>query len=113
MQPRRRAPRPMIRRLILAAAVVAAVVVVVLLVTGGGSGGSGYRVRAVFDNGGFMVTGEQVRVAGANVGEIEEVNVSMPDETVAYKNGRAVKKGGKAVIVMNITNPGFQDFRQD
>jgi len=103
----------MIRRLILAAAVVAAVVVVVLLVSGSGSSGSGYRVRAIFDNGGFMVTGEQVRVAGANVGEIEEVNVTMPDETVAYENGKAVKKGGKAVIVMNVTNPGFQDFRQD
>jgi phospholipid/cholesterol/gamma-HCH transport system substrate-binding protein len=103
----------MIRRLILAAAVVAAIVVVVLLVAGGGDSGSGYRVRAIFDNGGFMVTGEQVRVAGANVGEIEEVKVTMPGETVAYKNGKAVKKAGKAIIVMNITDPGFQDFRQD
>lgn len=103
----------MIRRLILAAAVVAAVVVVALLVSGGGGSGGGYQVRAIFDNGGFMVSGEQVRVAGANVGEIEEVNVSMPDETVAYENGKPVKKGGKAVIVMNITDPGFQDFRAD
>jgi ABC-type transporter Mla subunit MlaD len=103
----------MIRRLILAAAVVAAIVVVVLLVAGGGGSDSGYRVRAIFDNGGFMVTGEQVRVAGANVGEIEEVKVTMPGETVAYKNGKAVTKAGKAIIVMNITDPGFQDFRQD
>lgn len=102
----------MIRRLLLAAAVVAAVVVVVLLVSGGGES-SGYRVRAVFDNGGFMVSGEQVRVAGANVGEIEKVSVSMPGETVAYKNGKPVEKPGKAIIVMNITDPGFQDFRQD
>ncbi|MGN6586450.1 MAG: MlaD family protein [Solirubrobacterales bacterium] len=102
----------MIKRLILAAAVVAAIVVVVLLVSGGGSSG-GYRVRAVFDNGGFMVSGEQVRVAGANVGEIESVSVSMPGETVAYKNGKAVEKPGKAIIVMNITDPGFHDWRQD
>jgi phospholipid/cholesterol/gamma-HCH transport system substrate-binding protein len=102
----------MIRRLLLAAAVVAAIVVVVLLVSGGGESG-GYRVRAVFDNGGFMVSGEQVRVAGANVGEIEEVNVTMPGEAVAYKNGKPVEKPGKAIIVMNITDPGFQDFRQD
>src|SRR4051794_15599432 len=112
MQPGRRAPRTMIRRLILAAAVVAAIVLVVLLVSGGGDSG-GYRVRAIFDNGGFMVKGEQVRVAGANVGTIESVNVTMPEDTVAYKNGKAVKKGGKAIIVMNITDPGFQDFRQD
>jgi ABC-type transporter Mla subunit MlaD len=103
----------MIKRLLLAAAVVAAVVIVVLLVAGGGDSDGGYKVRAIFDNGGFMVTGEQVRVAGANVGEIEEVNVTMPDETVAYRHGKAVKKGGKAIIVMNITDPGFQDFRQD
>jgi ABC-type transporter Mla subunit MlaD len=103
----------MIRRLILAAAVVAAIVVVVLLVAGGDGSGGGYRVRAVFDNGGFMVSGEQVRVAGANVGEIEEVNVTMPGETVAYRHGKPVKKAGKAVIVMSITNPGFQDFRAD
>ena len=58
----------MIRRLLIAAAVVAAIVVVVLLVSGGG-GRERLPVRAIFDNGGFMVTGEQVRVAGANVGD--------------------------------------------
>jgi ABC-type transporter Mla subunit MlaD len=103
----------MIKRLILAAAVVAAIVLVVLLVAGGDDSSDGYEVRAIFDNGGFMVTGEQVRVAGANVGTIEEVNVTMPDDVVAYENGKPVKKAGKAIIVMNITDPGFQDFRQD
>lgn len=102
----------MIRKLLLAAAVVAAIVLVVLLVSGGGESG-GYRVRAVFDNGAFMVSGEQVRVAGANVGEIEEVAVTMPGEAVAYQNGKPVEKPGKAIIVMNITDPGFQDFRRD
>jgi phospholipid/cholesterol/gamma-HCH transport system substrate-binding protein len=102
----------MIRKLLLAAAVVAAIVVVVLLVSGGGESG-GYRVRAIFDNGAFMVHGEQVRVAGANVGEIEEVSVSMPGETVAYKNGKPVEKPGKAIMVMKITDPGFRDWRQD
>jgi phospholipid/cholesterol/gamma-HCH transport system substrate-binding protein len=100
------------RKLLLAAAVVAAVVVVVLLASGGGESG-GYRVRAIFDNGAFMVSGEQVRVAGANVGEIEEVSVSMPGEPVAYRNGKPVEKPGKAIIVMKITDPGFQDFRRD
>ncbi|MGN6664973.1 MAG: MlaD family protein [Solirubrobacterales bacterium] len=103
----------MSKRLILTAAVVGAVVLVVLLVSGGGSS-SGYRVRAIFDNGAFMVPGEQVRVAGANVGTIESVGVTMPGETVAYdKNGKPVSKPGKAIIVMDITDPGFQDFRQD
>jgi ABC-type transporter Mla subunit MlaD len=104
----------MSKRLIIAAALVAAVVVVVLLVSGGGGGnGSGYLVRAVFDNGAFMVQGEQVRVAGANVGTIESVDVSMPGQTVAYRDGEPVAVPGKAIIVMDITDPGFQDFRSD
>ncbi len=103
----------MTRRLILAAGLVAAVVVVVLLASGGGESGGGYRVRAIFENGAFMVNGEQVRVAGANVGTIESVSVSMPGETVAYRNGKPASVPGKAIIVMDITDPGFQDFRED
>ncbi|MBS1878668.1 MAG: MCE family protein [Actinobacteria bacterium] len=91
---------------------VAIVVGVVFLVTGGGSG-SGYLVRAVFDNGSFMVPGEQVRVAGANVGTIESVSVSRPGETVAYRDGKPISVPGKAIIVLDIADPGFQDFRED
>ncbi|HEV7483392.1 MAG TPA: MlaD family protein [Solirubrobacterales bacterium] len=101
------------RRAIIAVGLVVAVVAVVLLVSGGGGGDSGYRVRAIFDNGAFMVNGEQVRVAGANVGTIESVDVSMPGETVAYHDGKPVAVPGKAIIVMNISDPGFQDFRRD
>ena len=43
---------------------------------------------AIFDNGSFMVKGEQVRVAGANVGEVESVGVTMPGEIDSYENGR-------------------------
>ncbi len=103
----------MSKRLILALGLVAAVVVIVLIASGGDSSSDGYRVRAVFDNGGFMVKGEEVRIAGATVGEIESVGVSMPDEDVAYENGKLVAKPGKAIIVMKITDPGFQDFRKD
>jgi phospholipid/cholesterol/gamma-HCH transport system substrate-binding protein len=98
---------------IAAALLVAAVVVVVLLVSGGGGKDDGYKIRAIFDNGGFMVEGEQVRVAGANVGVIESVGVTMPGQTVAFRDGERVEKPGKAIIVMEITDPGFQDFRSD
>jgi ABC-type transporter Mla subunit MlaD len=103
----------MTRRLIIAAALVAVVVAVVFLASGGGSNDDSYRIRAVFDNGAFMVQGEQVRVAGANVGTIESVDVSMPGQTVAYRDGKPVAVPGKAIIVMEITDPGFQDFRSD
>jgi phospholipid/cholesterol/gamma-HCH transport system substrate-binding protein len=102
----------MIRRLIPVAVLAAIVVAIVLLVSGGGSS-SGYQVRAVFDNGAFMVPGEQVRVAGANVGTIESVSVSRPGEAVAYKNGKPISVPGKAILVMEIADPGFQDFRED
>jgi phospholipid/cholesterol/gamma-HCH transport system substrate-binding protein len=103
----------MIRRLIPALILVAIVVAVVLLVSGGGSGGE-YRIRAIFDNGSFMVNGEQVRIAGANVGTIESVSVSLPGETVAYeKDGKGKAVPGKAIIVMNISDPSFQDWRSD
>jgi phospholipid/cholesterol/gamma-HCH transport system substrate-binding protein len=100
------------RKLLLAAGLVAAIVVVVLLI-GGGSGSSGYVVRGIFDSGGFMVSGEEVRVAGATVGEIESVGVTMPGEVDGYENGEPKKVPGKAVIAMKITDPGFQDFRSD
>ena len=79
----------------------------------GSNGSSGdYKVRAVFDNGSFMVSGEEVRVAGAKVGTVDSVDVSSDHEIVSREGGdHAVP--GKAVLVMNITNPGFKDFRTD
>jgi ABC-type transporter Mla subunit MlaD len=98
---------------VIAAVVLAAVVVAVVLLASGGGSSSGYTVRAVFDNGGFMVKGEQVRVAGANVGEIASVTVSQPGEIDSYEGGKPKAVPGKAIIVMDISDPGFQDFRSD
>jgi phospholipid/cholesterol/gamma-HCH transport system substrate-binding protein len=102
------------RRSVVIGALVAAAIVVVVLVAGGGGGSSdGYVVRAIFDNGSFLVKGEQVRVAGANVGEIESVDVTMPGEIDTYEDGKPKAVPGKAVVVLKITDPGFQDFRSD
>jgi len=98
---------------VIAAAVFAAIVVAIVLLVSGGGSSSGYTVRAAFDNGGFMVKGEQVRVAGANVGEIASVTVSEPGEIDSYEGGKPKAVPGKAIIVMEIANPGFQDFRSD
>ncbi|HEU4943936.1 MAG TPA: MlaD family protein [Solirubrobacterales bacterium] len=99
------------RALVIGALVAAAIVAIVLVSSGGNS--NDYVVRAVFDSGGFMVKGEQVRVAGANVGEIESVGVTMPGEISSYEDGKEQAVEGKAVIVMRIDDPGFQDFRSD
>jgi phospholipid/cholesterol/gamma-HCH transport system substrate-binding protein len=100
------------KKLIGGLVVVAAVVVAIVLISGGSSG-DGYVVRAVFDNGSFMVTGEQVRVAGANVGTIKSVSVSLPGEPTAEEDGKLVDVPGKAIIELEISDPSFQDFRED
>lgn len=97
---------------LIAGIVVAAVVAIALAAGGGGS--EGYTVRAIFDSGGFMVRGEEVRVAGANVGKIESVDITLPGEVTGYtEDGRPEQIPGKAVIVMKIVDPGFRDFRSD
>jgi phospholipid/cholesterol/gamma-HCH transport system substrate-binding protein len=101
------------RKAIVIGGLVAAVIVAIVLISSGGGESSGYVVRAIFDNGGFMVKGEQVRVAGANVGKIESVGVTLPGEVDSYEGGKEQAISGKAVIVMQITDPGFQDFRSD
>jgi len=60
----------------LGAVVAVAAVIVVVLLTAVGGGGGGYRVEALFDNAGFAVPGEQVRIAGAPVGTISALSVT-------------------------------------
>jgi phospholipid/cholesterol/gamma-HCH transport system substrate-binding protein len=101
------------RKWLLAAGVVVAIIVAVVLLGSNGNGNGGYVVRAIFDSGGFMVAGEEVRVAGATVGEIESVGVTMPGEVDSYEDGKPQAVPGKAVIAMKIEDPAFQDFRSD
>src|SRR5215218_5056890 len=57
-----------------------------------------YRVRAIFDNAGFVIPGEDVRIAGVTVGVVHDVEVT-PEF--------------KAAVVLQIDDPGYQDFRAD
>jgi ABC-type transporter Mla subunit MlaD len=102
------------------AAIIGLIGVAALLVFGqaASDGGGTYEVRAIFDNGNFLVPGEDVRVAGANVGSVSSVDVTMPDEwanrsCLEAPAGSDCAAPGKAVVVMKITDPGFQDFRED
>ncbi|HWX43878.1 MAG TPA: MlaD family protein [Solirubrobacteraceae bacterium] len=79
---------------LMAAAVVAAIV---LATAAGGSNGS-YTVRAIFDDAANLVPSENVKIAGVDVGTVGSVT---PTPT------------GKAAVTLNISNPGFQDFRAD
>jgi phospholipid/cholesterol/gamma-HCH transport system substrate-binding protein len=65
------------RRLALIALVLVAAAVAAAVASASGSSASGtYRVRAIFDDASFAVSGEQVRVAGAPVGSIASLEVT-------------------------------------
>jgi ABC-type transporter Mla subunit MlaD len=97
----------MLKRIIKIALVILVIVGVVLLIRSCNDDSDAYEVRAVFDNGAFVVEGIDVRVAGANVGSVSAVDVSMPGE----ETGSDIP--GKAIVVLNITDPGFQDWKDD
>ena len=71
-----------------------------------------YKVRAVFDNGAFVVPDVDVRIAGANVGNVDSIDVSQPGEVVTDDPDDPYRPG-KAIVVLNITDPAFRDFRDD
>ncbi|HKH16160.1 MAG TPA: MlaD family protein [Solirubrobacteraceae bacterium] len=79
-----------------AAVLIVAAVVALFLVTR--EEDEAYRVRAIFDNAGFIIPGEDVKVAGVKVGSVEDVEVT-PEF--------------KAAVVLAIDDEGYQDFRAD
>jgi phospholipid/cholesterol/gamma-HCH transport system substrate-binding protein len=98
------------RALAIGVVLVASVVVLGSVSSSGDSGA--YKVRAIFDNAGFVVKGEEVRIAGAKVGQVESVGLTMPGDTASEEGGPHAEPG-KAVVVMSIDDPGFRDFRAD
>jgi phospholipid/cholesterol/gamma-HCH transport system substrate-binding protein len=64
----------------------------------GDQDGGDYKVRAIFENAGFVIPGEDVKVAGVRIGSIDAIEVT--DDF-------------KAAVVLDITDPGYQDFRSD
>jgi phospholipid/cholesterol/gamma-HCH transport system substrate-binding protein len=100
------------RRISLIAVLAVALTAAVLSSGAEGQGGptDDYTIRAYFDNAGFLAEDQEVRIAGATVGIVESVDVSMPGEAVT-ENGD--EDPGKAVVVMKIQDAGFQDFRTD
>jgi len=101
-----------VRRLAAISGALAAVAGLMIAGSAPGDDGGPYEVRAIFDNGAFLVPGEEVRIAGAKVGEVSEVDVSRDGEIVSLADGgKAIP--GKAVVVLRIDDPAFQDFRED
>jgi phospholipid/cholesterol/gamma-HCH transport system substrate-binding protein len=70
---------------------------VLLAVSAGGSNRT-YTVRAIFDDAGNIIAGEDVKIAGVRVGTVGSVTPTPQ---------------AKAAVVLHIENAGFQDFRAD
>ena len=90
-------PSRSMKRVAMVAVVLVAAAWLAVAGTGAGSGES-YEVRAIFSNAGFAIPGEDVRVAGVNVGAIKSVDLTAQNT---------------AAIVLEITDDGFKDFRED
>ena len=87
------------RVIVIGLVIVAAAAVAVLGTAASDSNKSGvYQVRAIFDNAFSLIEGEDVRVSGVNVGKITKLEVT---------------DDNRAAVVMDITRPGFDDFRED
>jgi ABC-type transporter Mla subunit MlaD len=61
---------------LIGAAVIVAILAVVIVSGRSSSSGDPYMVRAIFDDAAFAVQGEDVRIAGANVGAIQSLGVT-------------------------------------
>jgi ABC-type transporter Mla subunit MlaD len=77
---------------------VAALIVIVLLALSAGGSNGGYSVRAIFDDAGNIIPGENVKIDGVKVGTVGSVTPTPQ---------------AQAAVVVHINNPGFQNFRQD
>jgi phospholipid/cholesterol/gamma-HCH transport system substrate-binding protein len=77
---------------------VAALVAVVLLATSAGGSNGSYTIRAIFDDAGNVISGENVKIDGVKVGTVGSVTPTPK---------------AQAAVVLNIENPGFQNFRSD
>jgi phospholipid/cholesterol/gamma-HCH transport system substrate-binding protein len=88
-----------VRRLALIAAVLAATIAAAVIVVGqsrsDGAVNGPYVVRAIFDDASYAATGEDVTIAGANVGSITSLGVTSSNQ---------------AAVTITIHNPGFVPF---
>lgn len=85
-------------RMIAIAAIVGVTLGVLISVGAGGDEDDGYLVRAVFDNGSFVIPGEDVKIAGVKVGAIDDVDLTEENQ---------------AAVVLKIDDPAFVPFRKD
>ena len=94
------------RRVALIVVLLAVVGVTVATRTGASRGAGGpYLVRAIFDNAAFAVAGEDVRIAGANVGSIQSLSVCTSSQQCS-----PTQPTNMAAVTIAIDNGEFTPF---
>lgn len=93
------------RRIAAISALLAVIVVGVVVTTSSRGAGSPYQVTAIFDNAAFAVPGEDVRIAGANVGTIKALNICTAAQTCP-----ATAPLNKAAVTIEIDDARFTPF---
>ena len=77
-------------------AVLVAVIALAVVLTGHAQSASGsYTIRAIFDDASYAATGEDVRIAGANVGSIQSLGVN---------------RNNRAAVTISVDNSDFIPF---
>ncbi len=79
----------------IAVALAIAAAAATLLTVGSPASRPTYLVRAIFDDASFAATGEDVRIAGANVGSVRALSVT---------------RDNLAAVTISVDNPAFQPF---
>jgi phospholipid/cholesterol/gamma-HCH transport system substrate-binding protein len=88
---------PLIARFVALAALVVAVVIVVLLLFWGGDQGNRYRL--LFETGGQIVEGNEVRIGGVAVGSVEGIDLTDSSQAeVTIRTDQPLHEGTSAVI---------------
>ena len=77
---------------------VCVILIAVLLALSAGGANGPYTVRAIFDDAGNIIAGEDVKIDGVKVGSVGSVTPTPQ---------------AKAAVVLNIEKAGFEDFRSD
>jgi len=86
-----------VRRLAALAALLLVAAAATIAALGAGGGDGRYRVDAIFDNAGFLIPGQDVKIAGARVGEVVDIRLT---------------RSRKARVQMEI-DPRFAPLRSD
>jgi len=84
------------KRAVIGVAAACLVLAAAALALSAGGSNKTYEVRAIFDDAGNIIPGEQVKIAGVKVGKVTSVTPTPQ---------------AKAAVVLKIEKEGFKDFR--